>query len=50
MANLKVYLAKLNLPPRVNGEPGIILGVGLGVGRGEGVGVAVGTGLGVGVG
>jgi isopentenyl diphosphate isomerase/L-lactate dehydrogenase-like FMN-dependent dehydrogenase len=36
-------------PPRLNGDPGIILGVGLGVGKGVGEGVGVIVGIGVGV-
>ena len=48
MSNCDIVSANVE-PPRVNGEPGIILGVGLGVGRGVGVGVSVGAGVGVGV-
>ena len=41
-SNCEIVSANVE-PPRVNGEPGIILGVGAGVGMGVAVGVAVGV-------
>ena len=45
MSNWDITSANVE-PPRVKGEPGIILAVGLGVGRGVGVGMAVGGAVG----
>ena len=45
MSNCDIVSANVE-PPRVNGEPGVTLGVGLGVGIGVGVGMGVGVGEG----